>query len=376
MIKIIALLSTLFINLYGALFLFFTSSKKFENRFYLSLFFFNSFILFVGHFLSFNEFWITFRYFDFIFLAALLAFYPLYYLYLNSAFNLIIVKSKWIYHFIPSILIALAMLGTTLYANWEDYQAYMNNSLYGTPLTSNSSLLLNYLYKGSRAFHIIQIIVYNFLVISYILKTKKEMNNSFSDINKYQLRLFYTANISFILLMSIPGFYVTTLGRTPFNANEMMLFYVCSLFTLLYLILAIIGLKQLPIDLQLSNVNNKENGTIHNLDLIEIEKNLIQYFNNKKPWLNPNLNIWDVASSIGTNRSYVSNIINEGMGYNFNHFVNDYRISEAKVLLKNKPYLSITEIGELSGFGSLNTFIRTFKQFENCTPTEFKLKIL
>ena len=113
--------------------------------------------------------------------------------------------------------------------------------------------------------------------------------------------------------------------------------------------------------------------------IIEIEHESLDYisnFFNNFDYNNPNLNIWDVASSIGTNRSYVSNIINEGMGYNFNHFVNDYRISEAKVLLKNKPYLSITEIGELSGFGSLNTFIRTFKQFENCTPTEFKLKIL
>ncbi|REE79800.1 helix-turn-helix protein [Lutibacter oceani] len=373
MIKIVALLSTLFINLYGALFLFFTSNKKFKNRFYLGIFFFDSFILFVGHFLSFNEFWNTFRYLDFIFLAALLAFYPLYYLYLNSAFNLIIVKSKWIYHFIPSILIAVAMLITTLFANWEDYQVYMNNNLYSTPLTSNSSLALAYLYKGSRAFHLIQIIIYNFLAIRYIFKTHKEMNNSFSDINKYQLRLFYTANISFILLMSIPGFYVTAIGRTPLNSNEMLLFYVCILFTLLYLILAIIGLKQLPINLQLSQENNTKNLNIHKHDLLEIEKNLIHLFNDKKPWLNPNLNIWDVASSIGTNRSYVSKVINESMGYNFNHFVNNYRVNEAKILLKTKPQLSISEISELSGFGSLNTFIRTFKYFENCTPTEFKL---
>ena len=42
-----------------------------------------------------------------------------------------------------------------------------------------------------------------------------------------------------------------------------------------------------------------------------------------------------------------------------------------KILIK-KPEIPITEISELSGFGSLNSFIRTFKESENCTPTKFK----
>ena len=375
MIKIIALLSTLFLNLYGSFFLFSASNKKFKNRFFLALFFFNSFVLFVGHFLSFNEYWNVFRYFDFIFLASLLAFYPLYYLYLFSAFNFYIVKSKWIYHFIPSILIAVLMLIATSITSWEHYDIYMNNNLYGTKLTSNSSLLLAYLYKGSRAFHLLQILVYNYLAIRYILKARSQINNSFSDLDSYQLRFFYIVNISFILLMSIPGFYATIIGRASFNTNEWSLLVVCLLFTTLYLILAFVGLRQIPINVNLSKNNKKVDLEIHPNDLIQIEKQLVNYFNNDKPWLNPNLNIWDVASKIGSNRSYVSKIINESMGFNFNHFVNYFRIKEAKLLLKENPNLSISEISELSGFGSMNSFIRIFKETENCTPTDFKKQI-
>jgi AraC-like DNA-binding protein len=370
LIKIIAILSTLFVNLFSAITLIATSSKNLKNRFYLGLFFFNSFILFVGHFLSFNEYWNAFKYYDFIFLASLLAFYPLYYLYIYSAFNFKIVPVKWLYHFIPSILIAVLMFIITTASSWESYLIYMNNNLYNTELIDTKSKILAYLYKGSRGFHMIQIIVYNFLTIRFILKAKTSMNDSFSNLDTYQLRYFYIATISFILLMSIPGFYVTYIGRTPLNTNGMLLFYVCLLFTFLYLILTIIGLIQVPstesIDTEL------ENNEIQNQELKDVEKKLKKYFSKEKPWLNPNLNIWDVAQEIGTNRSYISKVVNENIGCNFNKFVNNYRIKEAKKILLKKPEIPITEISELSGFGSLNSFIRTFKESENCTPTKFK----
>jgi AraC-like DNA-binding protein len=370
LIKIIAILSTLFVNLFSAITLIATSSKNLKNRFYLGLFFFNSFILFVGHFLSFNEYWNAFKYYDFIFLASLLAFYPLYYLYIYSAFNFKIVPVKWLYHFIPSILIAVLMFIITTASSWESYLIYMNNNLYNTELIDTKSKILAYLYKGSRGFHMIQIIVYNFLTIRFILKAKTSMNDSFSNLDTYQLRYFYIATISFILLMSIPGFYVTYIGRTPLNTNGMLLFYVCLLFTFLYLILTIIGLIQVPstesIDTEL------ENNEIQNQELKDVEKKLKKYFSKEKPWLNPNLNIWDVAQEIGTNRSYISKVVNENIGCNFNKFVNNYRIKEAKKILIKKPEIPITEISELSGFGSLNSFIRTFKESENCTPTKFK----
>lgn len=370
MIKIIAILSTLFVNLFSAITLIATSSKNLKNRFYLGLFFFNSFILFVGHFLSFNEYWKAFKFYDFIFLSSLLAFYPLYYLYIYSAFNFKIVPLKWLYHFLPSILIAVLMLITTATSSWESYIIYMNNNLFNTELTDTTSKILAYLYKGSRGFHLLQIIIYNFLTIRFITNARKSMNDSFSNLDIYQLRYFYIATISFILLMSIPGFYVTYIGRTPLNENGMLLLYMCILFTFLYLILTIIGLIQVPSTVSIdAEFGNDE---IQKKELKKVEKKLKQYFTKEKPWLNPNLNIWDVAKEIGTNRSYISKVVNDNIGCNFNKFVNKYRIKEAKKILIKTPEIPIAEISELSGFGSLNSFIRTFKNSENCTPAKFK----
>lgn len=373
MIKIIALLLPLSIILYGALFLFASANKKFNNRFFLGLFFLNSFVLFIGHFLAFNEYWHVFRYFDFIFLASLLAFYPLFCLYLSSAFNFNIISRKWIYHFIPSIIIAVLMLIASAVSNWESFQIYMNNSLFNEELTNQSSKVLAYLYKGGRFFHLLQILFYNFFAIYLLLKAQKSMKELFSNLDKYQLRNFYTVNISFIILMSIPGFYVTLIGRTPLNTNVFLLLYVCILFTLLYLILAFIGLKQIPIDKNLENIKDPAFSIdIHQHELMQIESKLLDYFNNEKPWLRSDLNIWDVSKKIGSNRTYVSHVINAHIGCNFNYFVNEFRVKEAKNLLIHTPELQLTEIGERAGFGSVNSFIRIFKKMEKCTPTSYK----
>ncbi|MFK5957796.1 MAG: helix-turn-helix domain-containing protein [Lutibacter sp.] len=267
------------------------------------------------------------------------------------------------------------MLLASSLASLEDYQVYMNHILHTTKLTNQTTKILTYLYDGSRYFHLIQILAYNILSIHFLLKTKKSMSNSFSNLDKFQLRYFYIVTISFILLMSIPGFYITYIGRTPFVGNEFSLLYFSIIFTILYLILAIVGLKQIPVEKNISHqFKNTNSPEIHLDELKEIEISLLKYFKKEKPWLNPHLNIWNVAKSIGTNRSYVSKIINENLNCNFNQFVNDYRISEAKRLLKQQPQLSIAEISELSGFGSVNSFIRIFKMNNKCTPTQFKKK--
>ena len=375
MIKTIALLSVLLISFYGAVLLIALSSKKYKNRYYLGLFFTCSFLLFVGHFLSFFEYWKLFQLFDPVFLAMLLAFYPFFYLYIHKTFGFRIDQKKWVLHFTPPALVLLGMTITVIVASWESYENYMNNNLYNLPLSDKSSVALALFYKGSRAFHLVQILVYNFIIIRLLIYSKNKLSNLFSNLDKYQLRYFYIINISFLIFMSIPGFYVTLIGRTPLNTDVYVLLLICLLFSTLYVILAIIGLRQVPIEM--------ENGPIHKVEshfeipvqeARQIESNLLAYFDSEKPWLRSHLNIWDVAKALGTNRTYVSHIINDHMGCNFNNFVNGYRIDEAKKVIKNNPSLSLLEISELSGFGTVSSLIRIFKLHEQCTPTEFKKK--
>ncbi len=376
MLNTFGLLSSLYITLFGALFLFAASNKQYRNRYYLSLFFFNGFILFAGHVFSFFEYWKAFRYFDFAFLASLLMFYPLYFRYLNSAFGYKISSVKWPFHYAPAMVIGTLMLVSSYSFDWETYQSYMNNNLYGLPLDGLNSLILSVLYKGARAIHIVQILFYNSVSLIYILRTRKNIQNSFSNLDRFQLRYFYAVNFVFLIFMAIPGIYVTIIGRTPLTENNYLLGTVAFLFTFLYLILGMVGLRQKAFT-ESEIQKNEEVQILPNKEDKEyrvLKAELLKYFAELSPWQNPNLNIWDVSKALASNRTYISQLINKEFQCNFNTFVNNYRIEEAKMLLQNGKHSnsSLAHIAELAGFGSTSSFVRVFKQRTGKTPVKYK----
>ena len=78
-----------------------------------------------------------------------------------------------------------------------------------------------------------------------------------------------------------------------------------------------------------------------------------------------------IADLFGVNSKYLSRLIKEQIGINFNQYVMGVRIQKATEMLKNTS-MSINEIMEKTGFNSRNTFVRVFKKFEGLTPSEYK----
>lgn len=84
-----------------------------------------------------------------------------------------------------------------------------------------------------------------------------------------------------------------------------------------------------------------------------------------------NITLKSIAKKFGYNEKYLSSNIHTLTGMNFSKFRAIYRIDYAKRLLKNKS-TSISEIALSSGFSSLNTFNRVFKEFVGVTPTVYR----
>ncbi|HJF70291.1 MAG TPA: helix-turn-helix domain-containing protein [Butyricimonas virosa] len=104
----------------------------------------------------------------------------------------------------------------------------------------------------------------------------------------------------------------------------------------------------------------------------KMKDELIRLFDEKEVYTNGNLTITDVAALLGTNRTYVSNVINNEFGFSFYQFVNKYRIQKATILLIQHPDMQIQEVASLSGFNSLSSFISAFKLNEGITPKQWK----
>lgn len=94
---------------------------------------------------------------------------------------------------------------------------------------------------------------------------------------------------------------------------------------------------------------------------------------NDQLYLNPTLNVSELARQINQPSKVVSAVINQQLGKSFNEFVNQYRIEEVKkrLLSNTDSHLTITGIALECGFNSQATFQRVFKQMTGQAPTEF-----
>lgn len=57
-----------------------------------------------------------------------------------------------------------------------------------------------------------------------------------------------------------------------------------------------------------------------------------KYLEDRKPYLNPEFKITDMARDLVSNRTYISAFINREYGVNFNRFINSYRLKEVERL--------------------------------------------
>ena len=91
-------------------------------------------------------------------------------------------------------------------------------------------------------------------------------------------------------------------------------------------------------------------------------------------YLEPDVSLSSLARKLKTSSQKVSLSINSRSNYNFNEYVNRYRVDYAKQLL-SKPEsrnLTIAAIGVDSGFNSLSSFNQAFKKITSLTPSSYR----
>ena len=107
------------------------------------------------------------------------------------------------------------------------------------------------------------------------------------------------------------------------------------------------------------------------------QKEYVQKFNNLMDYIDAHymedLNLEDIAESIGFSKFHFSRLFKQYTNFTFCDYLCYRRIKVAEELLA-EPDLSITEIAMQSGFPSISTFNRLFKQHKNCTPSEYRSK--
>jgi YesN/AraC family two-component response regulator len=92
----------------------------------------------------------------------------------------------------------------------------------------------------------------------------------------------------------------------------------------------------------------------------------------EKPFLRSDFSMPDLADQLKASVHTLSQVINDGLNKSFFEMTAEYRIEEAKKLLKEKPNIKVEEIAEEVGYNSKSSFNTAFKKLTGQTPSEWR----
>lgn len=179
------------------------------------------------------------------------------------------------------------------------------------------------------------------------------------------------AAMSFIVIFKAPEYYQTLSAISLLG------------FTLFIWCIAIIGIKDTQIFLQVSHQFDKVLSRRYQKSGLSKENastylnQLLEYLEAEKPYLDSRLSLKKLSIDLGISENHLSQTINEKLNCNFFDLINEYRIKEFKnqVTQNENDYLTLFAIAQACGFNSKSTFNIAFKKMTGVTPSQYKAQI-
>lgn len=379
MFKLISLLTPLYVTLFwGLVFLFKKSSSNKTNR-VMAAFMFAACTLYISHTFYFLNLYHLYSFVESFYLLALLSIYPLFYRYILSLSSEKINPSRYLLHFLPGIILATTSLLIAFFLGHNGRIEYVREVLIERNLKhlnfSSAAGIKGGILLLTRVIFICQSVVYGIIGIKLANKHNKNVIEFYSNTEGRKIGWVKGLSIIYIVISAV-GVVMAIIGRSIFAQKELLLIIPSAIFSSIYFLIGFMGNKQLSVSNEI-NVMKDLNIEFEEVD-IETDKilktKLVKLFEQDKIYRNSDLRITNISEALETNRTYISRLINEEFGLNFNEFVNQYRVREAESLLKCNEHNSfkLEYISEKVGFGSSNSFTRAFKEYKGLTPGQFR----
>jgi AraC-like DNA-binding protein len=131
--------------------------------------------------------------------------------------------------------------------------------------------------------------------------------------------------------------------------------------------------KAAPQSLQETDIEENSKLEDDEIPIINLYNEILRRIDKEKLYLNPAFSVQDLCLTMNRSKRYISRAIAEGGGTNFVSLVNEFRVNEARRLLAGHfvELPSIVVMLEKTGFGSRQSFYRSFKMLTGFSPQEY-----
>ena len=337
-------------------------------------------LLYVGHAVFFNHYTTIVPFTNTLYCACNLLVFPLYHVYikgLSVPHYLDNRRQQW--HdrcilFLPALVISFIvgilylMMSSTERSDFIETYLYHNefSGLHGT------TFLQAVVHQIAKLCFAIQVIIIFILGFRNLRQYKRFIDNTYADTENKRLE-----KVQIILILFIVGVFLAfvsnIIGRWRFMDNALLLAIPSLFFSILLFMIGYIGSRTM---FSISNVNDKEftptspnmSGNDNEQTVSSFTVSLEQLMNKQQLYLRHDLKISDVASLLGSNRTYIQRSIMELSGESFTKYINRKRIEYAIELQKKHPEYNIETIATQSGYTHLGTFYRNYKIVTGKTP--------
>ncbi|MDD4427441.1 MAG: helix-turn-helix domain-containing protein [Paludibacter sp.] len=380
MIRTILLLNPVYVTLFWAILLNISERNASPARIFLGKFMIFAFIVYLSHFVFYFPFKGLYPYIDPLYQFSSLSVYPLYYIYLR----LLTVDEKFSltkhlkFLILPAILV-LIYISEVAFCDFEAFKIWIYEK--DVSLESPGLKYLKITYMMMRFLFIVQVILLMIESSRLLKQYAAKAEQYYSDIEDGKNRNVKILNISMILI-GIFSVVIASLGRDFFQHELTMIGIISVLFSSLLFIVGYMGYKQKPVNHSSSvlcpesEIKTPDNQTQIDLSNNILIEKIIHLFEKQKIFLNESLTIVDLANITGTNRTYISHIINHHYHQNFCTFVNNFRVEEVKRIIVKDPSATNQILAEKCGFSSADSLKRVIKNMTGMSVTELKSHIL
>ena len=126
----------------------------------------------------------------------------------------------------------------------------------------------------------------------------------------------------------------------------------------------------------LARKHQYERSIIKGLDVDVITERLYELMEEEKAYTDEELTLAELARELSISPHQLSELLNGKINKNFNTFINEYRVREAKKLLVEDADRSILSVGIAAGFNSNSTFNTVFTRSEGMSPGKFRKQFI